>query len=90
MWILYPIPWGFPGDASSKDSAYQCRIHKRHRFDPWVRNIPWRRKWQATPVCLPGESHGQRSLVGYSPWGCKESDTTDPTPLCLYAITTLF
>ena len=39
--------------------------------------IPWRRKWQSTPVLLPGESHGQRSLVGYSPWGCKESDTTE-------------
>ena len=42
-------------------------------FDPWVRKIPWTRKWQPTPVCLPGESHGQRSLEGYSPWGCKES-----------------
>ena len=37
----------------------------------------WRRKWQPTPVFLPGKSHGQRSLVGYSPWGCKESDTTE-------------
>ena len=41
---------------------------------PWVLKIPWRRAWQPTPVFLPGESHGQRSLVGYSPWGCKESD----------------
>ena len=40
-------------------------------LDPWVRKIPWRRKWQPTPVFLPGESHGQRSLVGYSPWGPK-------------------
>ena len=40
---------------------------KRHGFDPWVRKIPWRREWQPTPVFLPGESHGQRSLVGYSP-----------------------
>ena len=39
--------------------------------------ILWRREWQPTPVFLPGESHGQRSLVGYSPWGCKESDTTE-------------
>ena len=39
--------------------------------------IPWKRKWQPTPVSLPGESHGQRSLVGYSPWGHKESDTTE-------------
>ena len=44
-------------------------------FDPWVRKIPWRRKWQPTPVFLPGESHGQRNLVG--PWGRKESDTTE-------------
>ena len=46
--------------------ACHCR---RHRFDPWVRKIPWRRKWQPTPVFMPGKSHGQRSLVGYSPWG---------------------
>ena len=42
------------------------------RFDPWVRKIPWRRKWQSTPVFLPGKFHGWRCLVGYSPWGCKE------------------
>ena len=46
-------------------------------FNPWVGKIPWRRKWQPTPVPLPGKSHGQRSLVGYSPWGHKESDTTE-------------
>jgi len=46
-------------------------------FDPWVGKIPWRRKWQPTPVFVPGESHGQRSLVGYSPRGRKESDTTE-------------
>ena len=45
--------------------------------DPWVGKIPWRRKWQPTPAFLPGESHGGRSLVGYSPRGCKESDTTE-------------
>ena len=44
---------------------------------PWVRKIPWRRAWQSAPVFLPGESHGQRSLVGYSPWGHKESDMTE-------------
>ena len=52
----------------------QCR---RPRFDPWVGKISWRRKWQPTPVFLPGESQGQRSLVGYSPWGRKASDTTE-------------
>ena len=45
-------------------------------FSPWVGKIPWRRKWQPTPVFLPGESHGQRSLVGYTSRGCKESDLT--------------
>ena len=45
-------------------------------FNPWVGKIPWRKAWQPTPVFLPGESHGQRSLVGYSPRDCKESDTT--------------
>ena len=46
-------------------------------FDSWVGKIPWRREWQPTPIFLPGESHEQRSLVGYSPWGCKELDTTE-------------
>ena len=46
-------------------------------FDPWDRKLPWRRKWQPTPVFLPAESHGQRSLIGYSPLGHKESDTTE-------------
>jgi len=46
-------------------------------LDPWVGKIPWRREWQPTPVFLPGESHGWRSLAGYSPWGRKESDTTE-------------
>ena len=47
------------------------------RFNPWVGKIPWRRKWQPTPVFLPGEFHGQMSLVGYNPWGHKESNTTE-------------
>ena len=46
-------------------------------FDPWVGKIPWRREWQPTSVYLPGEFHGQRSLAGYGPWGCKELDTTE-------------
>ena len=48
-------------------------------FDPWVRKIPWRRKWQPTPVFYPGKSHRQRSLAGYSPWGHKELDATEHT-----------
>ena len=51
---------------SGKESACQCR---RHKFDPWVRKIPWRRKWQPTPVFLPGKSHRQRSLAGYTVHG---------------------
>ena len=58
--------------ASGKEPACQCRRHRSHGFDPWVRKILWRRAWQPTPVFLPGESHGQRSLVGYSPWDHKE------------------
>ena len=50
---------------------------KRLRFHPWVGKIPWRRAWQSTPVSLPGESHGQRSLAGYSPLGHTESDLTE-------------
>ena len=55
----------------------------RPRFDPWVRKSTWRREWLPTPVFLPGEFHGQRNLVGYSPWGCKESDTTEELTLSL-------
>ena len=76
------ISGGFLGGASGKEPTCQCRRCKRHGFNPWVRKIPWRRKWQPTPVFLPGESHGQRSLAGYSPWGCKESDMT--LPLSIY------
>ena len=61
----------FLGGTSGKEPACQCRRHKRHRFDPWVRKIPWRRKWQPTPVFLAGKSHEHRSLAGNSLWGCK-------------------
>ena len=60
-----------------KTSACQHRRHKRCRFDPWIGKIPRRRKWLLTPVFFPGEFHGQRSLAGYSPWGHRESDTTE-------------
>ena len=50
---------------------------RRCEFSPWVRKMPWRREWQPTPVFLPGESHEQRSLAGYSPGGHKELDTTE-------------
>ena len=55
----------------------------RPGFSPWVGKIPWRREQLPTPVCLPGEFHGQRSLVGYSPWSCKELDTTERLSLSL-------
>ena len=54
-----------------------CLQSGRLGFNPWVRRISWRGKWQATPVFLPGESHRQKSLAGYRPWGHKESDTVD-------------
>ena len=59
--------YGFPGVMSGKESACQNGKGKRQEFDPWVGKIPWGRTWQLTPVFLPGESHGQGSLVGYSP-----------------------
>ena len=71
-------PMGVPGNSYNKESTCQCRKHKRqrHGFDPWIGKIPWRWARQPTPVFLPGESHGQRHLVGYSPWDRKESDMT--------------
>jgi len=62
----------FPTGTSGKEPTCQCRRHKRHGFSPWTMKIPWRRKWQRTPVILPGESRGQRSLVCYRPQGCQE------------------
>ena len=64
------LPWWLRGWSV----CLQCG---RPGFDPWVGKIPWRRIWHPTPVFLPGDSHGQRSLAGYSPWGCKESDMTE-------------
>ena len=64
----------FSAGTSGKEPTCQCRRCKRWEFDPWVRKSPWRRAWQSTPVFLPGKSHGQKSLAGYSPWDQKESD----------------
>ena len=61
---------GFLGGLDGKAFA-------RSTFDPWVGKIPWGRKWQPTPGLLPGKFHGLRSLVGYSPWGCRELDMTE-------------
>ena len=68
----------FSGNASGEEPACLCRRHKRQRFNSWVEKISWRRKWQPTLVFSPGEGHGQRSLVGYSPWSCKELDEIEP------------
>ena len=73
LWLSLSVyVWAFPRWLSGKESTCQCR---RCGFNPWVRKMPWRRKWQPTPV-LPEKSHGQRSLVGYSHGVPKESDTT--------------
>ena len=71
------IKWSFPGGARGKESASQCRKYRRQAFDLWIGKIPWKKKWQPTPVSLPGESHGQRNLAGYSPWGRRELDNTE-------------
>ena len=62
---------GLPRWLSDIEFACQCRRYRRHEFAPWTRQIPWRRKWQLAPVFLPGKSHGQRILAGYSPWDHK-------------------
>ena len=76
--LLILLIWGFPGGSNSKESA--CRAW----FDSWIRKIPWRREWLPTPVYLPGEFYGQSSLMSYSPWGHKESNTAEWLTLSLY------
>ena len=71
---------GLPSWHNCKESTYQCRSCKRHVFDLWVENIPWRRKWPPIPVFLPGKFPGRRNLACYSPWDCRESDLTEHTP----------
>ena len=68
------IVFGLPGGSDSKESA--CNAGHVSSI-PGLGRFPWRREWLPTPVCWPGEFHGQRSLVGYSPWGHKESETTE-------------
>ena len=63
-----------PRCLSCKESTWKCR---RHKFNSWVGKIPWRRKWQPTPVCLPRKSHEQRNLANCSPWGYKEWNMTE-------------
>ena len=68
---------GLPGGNGGQEPACQCRRVKRLGFSPWIRKIPWSRKWQPIPVLLPGKFHGWRTLEGYSPWGHKKSDVTE-------------
>ena len=77
LYLLKFLKYKFPGRSVGKESALQCRRCERRRFDPWVGKIPWGRVGQPTPVLLAGESHGQKSLVGYSPWCRKELDKTE-------------
>ena len=81
---------GFPRSLSGKESACQCR---RCGFNSWVWEIPWRRKWQPTPVFLPGKSHRQRSLSGCSPWGPKrvrQGRATEHASVCVYIYISFF
>ena len=71
LWLLRALQhlfYGFPAGSMGKNPPAVKEIFRRFGFDPWVGKIRWRRKWQLTPVFLPGESHRQRSLAGYSPW----------------------
>ena len=69
------LPEFLSGGSDGKEST--CNVEDLAMFNPWLRKIPWRKERLPTPVSLPGELHGQRSLAGYSPWGRKESDTTE-------------
>ena len=81
------LPFGLPRWCSGKESVCQCKRCKRCWFDPWVGKMPWSRKWQPTPLFLPGKFHKQRSLVGYSTRGCKASRDWAHTHVCVRAHT---
>ena len=74
--LFYQAAWAFRW-LSGKEPTCQCRRYKRCGFDPWLQKILWKRKWQPTPIFLPGEFHGQKSLAGYNQWDRKELDTTE-------------
>ena len=76
----------FSNTTVQKHQFCQCRRYKRCGIDPWVGKMPWRREWQPTSVFLPRKFHRQRSLEGYSPWGCKDSDTTEHEHDVLYSL----
>jgi len=70
--IVSGLPWWLSGRVSACNAGDPVLI-------PGLGRFPWRREWHPTPLFLPGESHGQRSPVGYSPWGLEESDMTETT-----------
>ena len=78
-WLIRSIMWKhiFPTECRWSSGKKSICQYRKCGFDPWIGKILCRRKWQPTPIFLPGESHGQRSLEGYSPWGRKELDTTE-------------
>ena len=81
-WLVLAIYRSFSGDSDIwQRICLQCR---RPEFNPWVGKIPWRREWQLTSLFMPGKFHGQRSLVGYSPWGHKEVDMTERLTLSTF------
>ena len=84
----------FPGGSVVKETAYNAGATGHPGFDPWVRKIPWRRARQSIPVFLPGESHGERNLLGYSPQECRQLDTTEHacmhTCVCIYVYMSVF
>ena len=80
LWPSKGFPAGSSGQTNKQTQpACQCRGYKKHRFDPWVGKIPWRRAWEPTPVFLPGEPHGQQSLAGYGPQGRIKPDMNEVT-----------
>ena len=86
MYILRKLKYSFWCGCNINGASLVAQLVKnspanagnvRHGFDPWVRKIPQRRKWQPTPVLLPGKFHGRGRLVGHSPWDHKELNTTE-------------
>ena len=87
FFILKFKPHFFTSGSDDKESACNAGnlfMRPIHEFHPWVGKLPWRREWLSTSVFLPEEFHGPRSLMGYSPWGHKESDTTERLTCSLF------
>ena len=82
--LLCSLFLGFPAGSDGNQTVKNLPAMQETQVDPWVVQIPWRREWLPTPIFLPWKSHGQRSLAGYSPWGCKESDTAEQLTLSLF------